>query len=558
MQSPALLNQRLGRFLSGLGLMLLPLIWRSDAAWGAEYLQVSYGALERSIPVASLATYARSGKIDRELAGYLRWLKPEQLANLRPLLQAQAHLSPLAVSQFLYSPQGEILLQRLGDIVQTSPTSPKRAGFYATRAALVLAAADRQQGLTLLNVLQKFPTRELRIDLVRGLQVVGEIEKLVNQTQRVTTRLFLQSAAAADADPNGTQWANLQQPGQFRWQKITRLLKDGRRQRSIPVDVYVPEQPAEMPAPVIVLSHGVGSDRTMFIYLAEHLATYGFVVAVPEHPGSNAQQLQALLAGRVNQAAQPTEFIDRPLDVKYLLDELQRFAQSDPEFQGRMNLQQVGVMGHSFGGYTALALAGASLDFQHLQESCQTEAQTLNLSLLLQCRALQLHQSPVVNLQDSRIKAAIAINPLTSAVFNQASLERIQVPTMMVASSADTVTPALVEQIQPFTQLSIPNKYLVLVNRASHFSAVGEVAPGSGAFPIPTQVIGPNPRAVRNYLQALSVAFSQTHLAGRSQFANYLSSAYTQAISVAPLPLSLIRSLTPEQLTGLLKDSTSS
>jgi len=41
---------------------------------------------------------------------------------------------------------------------------------------------------------------------------------------------------------------------------------------------------------VIVISHGLGSDRTSFEYLATALASY--FAAVPEHPGSNAQQLR--------------------------------------------------------------------------------------------------------------------------------------------------------------------------------------------------------------------------------------------------------------------------
>jgi predicted dienelactone hydrolase len=88
------------------------------------------------------------------------------------------------------------------------------------------------------------------------------------------------------------------------------------------------------------------------------------VVAVSEHPGSDAKQLQALLSGRADEVTSPREFIDRPLDVKYLLDELTRLSQSEPGFQERLNLQQVGVIGQSFGGYTVLALAGAKLNFQ--------------------------------------------------------------------------------------------------------------------------------------------------------------------------------------------------
>jgi predicted dienelactone hydrolase len=113
-------------------------------------------------------------------------------------------------------------------------------------------------------------------------------------------------------------------------------------------------------SPVIVISHGLGSDRTSFEYLAQHLASYGFAVAVPEHPGSSAEQLRSLLAGRAKTVAEPNEFINRPLDIKYLLNQLARLDASNSSFQ--LNLQQVGVIGQSFGGYTALALAVCSLN----------------------------------------------------------------------------------------------------------------------------------------------------------------------------------------------------
>ncbi len=58
-------------------------------------------------------------------------------------------------------------------------------------------------------------------------------------------------------------------------------------------DIYLPV--AQTPRQIIVISHGLGSDRTSFAYLAEHLASYGFVVAVPEHPGSNSKQHTSII-----------------------------------------------------------------------------------------------------------------------------------------------------------------------------------------------------------------------------------------------------------------------
>lgn len=536
---PKKLQKWVGVILSMLLFPTVSLQQRSTLA--AERIYVSYAALEGSISVDSLETFAKEGKLEDDLDAYADRLNPQQLAQLQLVLVTPIDLGPVEVSQFLYTSFGETLLQRLGQIVQTEARQP---GFYALRAALILAAAD-PEGLTLLNILRKFPTSGIRINLQRSLQVVEDIERLVTQTDRAIALIAQQSTATSNQPAiDFSQLPKITQPGSFTWNKQTISLYDRRRDRSFPADIYLPNIKA--PAPVIVISHGLGSDRTSFVYLAQQLASYGFAVAVPEHPGSNADQLRALLAGRENEVVEPSEFINRPLDVKYLLDELQRIDAANPSIQ--LNLQQVGAIGQSFGGYTVLALAGASLNMKQLKTNCVNLNETLNASLLLQCRALELPQSQY-NLRDPRIKAAIAINPVTSSIFGQAGLSQVKIPIMIVSSSADKVAPALAEQIQPFSWLTTPEKYLALLQGGTHFSTLGETNPATDPVPIPRQVIGPEPALARRYLRALSVAFLQTYIANEPQYRPYLSAAYAQAIGKDPINLNLVQSLPTTQLT---------
>ncbi|BAZ40389.1 putative dienelactone hydrolase [Calothrix sp. NIES-4101] len=336
---------------------------------------------------------------------------------------------------------------------------------------------------------------------------------------------------------------NLRQLGSFTWQKQTITLNDVSRNRTFPTDIYLPM--TETPSPVIVISHGLGSDRNSFVYLAEHLASYGFVVAVPEHPGSNSQQLQGLLSGTADRVTSPREFIDRPLDVKYLLDELSQLSQSNPAFRGHLNLDQIGVVGQSYGGYTALALAGAKINFTKLEKDCPASEDTLNISIFLQCLAVRLPQNQY-NLSDPRVKAIIAINPVDSQIFGQASLSQIKIPVMIVSGSNDTVAPALPEQIQPFTWLTTPNKYLVLINGGTHFSTIVESS--NSVVPVPRQVIGLRPELARSYVKALSIPFFKTYVAQQPSYISYISADYTNTISQQPLPLSLVKSFNSEQL----------
>jgi predicted dienelactone hydrolase len=133
-----------------------------------------------------------------------------------------------------------------------------------------------------------------------------------------------------------------------------------------------------------VLSHGLSSDRQHCAVIARHLASHGFVAVTIDHPGSDLAKLQNLLKGLTTEVFDVSEFIDRPKDISYVLDDLTR------RFPGAVKAQQTGVIGHSFGRYTALALAGATIDFDYLTKGCSQGIDSANVSLLLQCEALKL------------------------------------------------------------------------------------------------------------------------------------------------------------------------
>ncbi|BAZ09538.1 putative dienelactone hydrolase [Calothrix sp. NIES-4071] len=513
-------------------------------ALGADRINLSYGILQRSIPITSLELYARTGKIDSDFAAYAQYVDEKELPQLRRVLLAPIPLNAVAVSQFLYSPIGQTLLERLGEIIQLESG---QNGFYAIRSALIISAAQKER-FTLLDVLRNYSSNAISINLSRTQEIVQAIQTIINQTQNAVSLINQESRIETTTTP--VPAATLLQTRRFQTQKLTLPLIDQSRNRIINTDIYLPATINRRP--VIVISHGLGSDRTSFAYLAQYLAQSGFVVAVPEHPGSNAQQLQALLDGRADTVTNPREFIDRPLDIKFLLDELTRRQDSNTALRGRLNLQQVGVVGQSFGGYTALTLAGAKINYEQLGKDCPALKSSLNVSQLLQCLAATLPQNQY-NLSDPRIKAVIAINPVSSSILGQAGLSEINIPVMIVAGSADTVAPALPEQIQPFTWLTTPNKYLALINGGTHFSTIAE-SKGS-VVPVPEQAIGQSPESARFYINALSVPFFQTYVAGQRSYTRYLNAGYASTISQTQLPLSLVQSITPKQLQQALNGS---
>lgn len=167
--------------------------------------------------------------------------------------------------------------------------------------------------------------------------------------------------------------------------------------------------------------------------------------------------------------------------------------------------------------------------------------------MLLQCEANQLLPQDY-QLQDSRIKAVIAINPISSSIFGESGISKIKLPVMVVAGSQDIFAPPVPEQIRPFTWLPNPYKYLVLIDNATHFTLIGDSPQGNNVLPVPSGLLGPDRTAAYSYLRALSVAFLKANLLNSPEYRSYLQPPYAQSISQAPLNLSILQSLTAEQL----------
>ncbi|GAA6617722.1 alpha/beta hydrolase [Scytonema sp. NUACC26] len=538
---------------------LLPTFGLGNSAFAAERIYASYSAFERSISIQALEDYAKTGAIDNDLDVYKQYLKKGQLQQLRRVLLTPIKVNHVAISQFLYTPQGEFLLNRLGEVIRTESRQPKPS-LHALRSALILAAAE-PEGLTLLNILRKYPSRSMYIDLARTMGMASELEKLVNETKRAVAAVEEKSSIEASASKlpfNLSLQPDLRRKGRYRGQKQTLKFFDATRNRFLLTDIYLPNTQGRVP--VIVVSHGLGSDSSNFTYVATHLASHGFAVVVPNHPGSDTKQLRSLLNGKTNEVAPPDEFQNRPLDIKYILDRLEDLNKVDSRYKGRLNLQQVGVFGHSFGGYTALALAGARVNFERLAKDCRENSikDTWNLSLLLQCNALALHQSDaarqplrerkVYDFRDKRVKAVVAVNPITSSIFGETGLSQIQTPVLIAASSDDTIAPALYEQIVPFSWIENSQKYLAVISKTSHFSAIGEGKGSTNQFPLPSELVGENPSLARRYLTVLSLPFFATYVADMPEYKTFLNAAYTKAISGQSVSLTFIKSLTRNEL----------
>lgn len=527
-----------------------------QAVVAAERIVVSYNILERSISIDDLQNFADTGELSpqlREYAGILG-LDKEQLESIATLLTTPADLGVVAVSQFLYTAQGKLLLKQVSEVIQTPS---RQAGFSATRAALILAAADPEPGLTILNFLRKYPSEVIRIDVGRGLALAQEINRAILQSEQAIDLVQREARAQVSANPLGDEDFALALSllrNVRRYEPIVTELKVP--ELSVPVRLLLPQRSSieVLPprnVPLIVVSHGLGSNRETYRYLGETLAQAGFVVAMIEHTGSNDRQLLNLQEGLVDAVVEDVEFIRRPLEVSWTLDAIAQATRTGA-LRGLVNLREIGLIGQSFGGYTALAAAGADFSSEAFDQSCPPQPPVFNLSLLLQCQASLLDET-VNSFVDPRIDAVFAMNPIGSALFGPQGYGQISQPLMIVSGTADTIAPAFPEQIRPFSWLQGNDQYLLLLSGGTHFSVIGAPPTSNQPIPVPPQIIGPQPELAQFYMETYALAFFQRYLNQDLQFQPLLTSAFTQRLSQEPIPISLIDSLSPAQIDRALQ-----
>ncbi|NJL62308.1 MAG: alpha/beta hydrolase [Methylacidiphilales bacterium] len=518
-------------------------------ATAADKLVVRFGAFSESMTLAELRAIAETGKFPDGYEIYTKRLSPQQRTQVISALRTNMPVSVVTVNNLLSTRIGTTILRDLTTVIKREDT----AGLQALRAGLVLGSTT-PQGLSVLSFIAAYPSKQLEIDLKQAFQVAGTFNIAFWQTQRfmeaIAPRL---SSRKTDLklpfDPS--------QPGSGQVQVMKFTLDDQKRQRILPVDLYwsnilTPDKP------VIILSHGLGSVRTEIKYLAEHLASHGYAVVAFEHPGSNQANLNAALAGK-NRIMKPQEFLERPQDISFILDQLAaKNRSSNFPLAGKLANNNVMVLGYSFGGSTALALGGAEYQLERLKQRCKENISVLSLGEGMQCIAQELPENNY-QLRDIRVKQIIAFSPSTSLLFGDTGLSKIEIPTLMLAASADKTTPALTEQIVGFDQMRSP-KWLVGIMGATHLSVKDPSATMDQRGKIDTpisggEVVGEEAVDIRNYVKGITLAFAAQLTPEAKSYQVFLTPDYAQYASTTAFPICLVTQIPPDAM-NIVKEFT--
>ncbi|MDP2316613.1 MAG: hypothetical protein Q8P41_27210 [Pseudomonadota bacterium] len=229
------------------------------------------------------------------------------------------------------------------------------------------------------------------------------------------------------------------------------LLSGTARERAVP--------DCSAPRPVLLFSHGNSGLRYQSIFLTEYLATHGWVVVAPEHTGNTAFD---------NSTALGTLALRRPADVAATFDWLVDVAAAPGGLLEGCVDPDAGyaISGHSFGGYTTFAVAGATLDAAASAEWCATHDEWLCADFAASMAAAG---ETTLDFGDPRVWAAVPMAPAGYEVL-VGGLANIAVPTMVLGGSLDTLTP-MASQVTPlYAGLTVETRFLGEVEGAGHFT----------------------------------------------------------------------------------------
>ncbi|MDB9448101.1 alpha/beta hydrolase [Anabaena sp. CS-542/02] len=512
-------------------------------ATAAETVTIRLGVFQQSLAIADLEKFAKSGKLPEHLQLYSFVLTPEVGKLLERRLELDPAFADKFVEELLRSPQGRQLITSLRTAIPDSTIETIQSALYLS--------VRQVNGLSAIGFLRAYPQKNITVDATSALQIALELN--ANKLQSQVLGLFLERQLLVK---NHTLFQPTFDPaskGKNAVEQQTLILQDRERNRSIPVDIYSSQ--SYTPVPLVVISHGFGANRQFLSYLAHHLASHGITVAAIEHPGSNSVAIsRAENYMNLAQLLPATEFIERPKDVSFLLNELEKLNTQSGQLQGKLNTNQVTVIGHSLGGYTALALVGGEVNLKELQQFCRT-----SLSFgespgdWLQCAAASLKENKL-DLQDRRVQSAIALNPLVGRLFGTNGLTKIANPVLILAGTEDVLTPALTHQIRPFNQLQ-GSKYLLTAIGGTHLSIHDPAYPMSGATEIVREKRGEETHSLRQLIRGVTLAFIKQHTPQAQIYQPFLTPAYAQSLSTVALPLRLNSDL-PENIKPWLSSLT--
>jgi predicted dienelactone hydrolase len=212
---------------------------------------------------------------------------------------------------------------------------------------------------------------------------------------------------------------------------------------------------------LIVVSHGAGGMALLHRDLAMALASQGYAVAALTHP-----------RGQGNGISGVGVWVGRPKQVSRVIDAVLE----DGQLGSHIERERIGVVGHSSGGYTALAVAGAKPSTSAAVAHCRQHPDDAKFCAYggASTREATREVGHIPDLLDPRVRSVVLMAP-NVAPFTDDALAKVAVPVRVYAAENDDLT--RVRYHAERLVRALPQAECVLVKGAGHFSFIASFPP---------------------------------------------------------------------------------
>lgn len=214
--------------------------------------------------------------------------------------------------------------------------------------------------------------------------------------------------------------------------------------------------------PVAFYSHGFGGEGLLAYPYGESFASWGWVVVAPNHVGNTA--LDAI-SGNLLPFAQVV--LERVLDVSAVLDAVEAAA-TETALDEVSDTDRVFAFGHSFGGYTVLAAAGADYGFDGLVASCAGSDDA-------SCEYLEnadVEAAFADGFGDERILAIAPQAPALVPGFEDGAIAGLGVPVMLQSGDLDATTTLEAQARPAWEAVNGDDDIWIRGDEAAHFTFI--------------------------------------------------------------------------------------
>jgi predicted dienelactone hydrolase len=301
------------------------------------------------------------------------------------------------------------------------------------------------------------------------------------------------------------------------------------------------------PYPLILFSHGMAGCGCQSVYYTENLASFGYVVAAPDHSDSAICHIDGppditfidIITAFLKSCFKLTEavmiifedtFRERGMDFSYrpkeasaTLDQVLAWNQEPGHpLYGIINPKSIGMTGHSLGGYTTLMVGGVPIYCKEVPKEADCKLENINLEkgIINPCCSESFRSAGPFGAGDDRVKAILPMGPAVFFPELEQSASEIKIPIMIITSGSKRMEVPWMP-IRSLYDNAPPPKYLVRIKGADHLTVSDlfrEIIPFSRLLPGFLSGYEKKAQAYKDY----SVAFFNLFLKGDDKMAGVL------------------------------------